>query len=271
MFLRRINILKYWFFYDKKEVGGKEILWNIFRPVSKVLAGKYIREIKNAGDYYVVYLKNLSQPLFYPRVMNLKALYQVIVESFEPNDWHYYEAKETKAKANDIVVDCGAAEGLFGLLACQKCKKLYLVEPMPLFIESLKKTFKNITNSEILEYGLSDQPKDAYISSNGISSSINNSGNGKKIKLETLDNLFYKRQLPVTYLKVDVEGCEMELLRGGYETIKKNKPKIAITVYHRENDVLVIEKFLKSINPDYKFKYKGIEQRWGHPVMLHVW
>ncbi len=271
MFLRRINIFKYWFFYDKREIGVKEILWNVFRPRSKRLAGKYIKDMKKVHDFYQVFLKNYNKPLYYPVSMDLKPLYQVIVESCEPNNWHFYEAEGTTVETDDIVVDCGAAEGLFSLLACQKCKKLYLVEPMPLFIECLKKTFKNITNSEILAYGLSDQPKEAYISSNDISSSINNFGNGKKIKLETLDNLFYKKQLPLTYLKIDVEGSEIELLQGGYETIKKNKPKIAIAVYHRESDVPVIEKFLKSIDPDYKFRYKGIEQNWGHPVMLHVW
>jgi len=56
----------------------------------------------------------------------------------------------------DVVLDCGAAEGAFALLIAQKCQKVYAIEPHPLFIPAMKKTFHGINNIEILPIGVGE-------------------------------------------------------------------------------------------------------------------
>lgn len=268
---RRFLIAKHWLTENRNDINASELIQNVFRPVSKTIASRYIDRINEKEDSYQVILHNLPRPLYYPREMTLDSLYQVIVELFEEREWHHYEIKETKVAAADIVADCGAAEGLFGLLAADRCKKVYLIEPHPRFIQDLKKTFAPVSNAEIIPYGLSTDEGIAYINDKDISSSMNDSGDGTKIQTTTLDNLFFAKQINLNYLKADLEGSEIAMLEGGRKTIGANKPKIAITTYHRKNDHKEIKRLLELSNPAYKFKFKGIEEKWGQPVMLHAW
>jgi hypothetical protein len=54
-----------------------------------------------------------------------------------------------------------------------------------------------------------------------------------------------------TFLKLDVEGHELDTLKGAEETIRRCKPRIAVCVYHKDDDLLTIPAYLKSLHPDY--------------------
>lgn len=58
-------------------------------------------------------------------------------------------------------------------------------------------------------------------------------------------------------LKIDIEGSEMNCLKGAENFIRKIKPYIAVCVYHREKDILSIPKYLKSLVPEYRFVLRG--------------
>jgi FkbM family methyltransferase len=267
---RRIGIAKHWFFTNKNSVGLTEIVKNVFDATCTEKAKKIVTKVEQDEHYYIVYLKNVEYPVYYPIDMPLKSLWQVISESFYPSQWHFYEIPETKVSKNDVVVDCGAAEGLFGLLVANRCSKVYAIEPLPSFVKALQCTFKHFKNVDIMPLGLGDFPGIAYMDDNSIASSIGTEGN-TCVKIETLDNLFYEQGIAVSYLKADLEGFEMNMLKGAVRTIKANKPKIAITTYHKKEHAQEIEALLKEIHPTYQVKVKGIEDRNGAPVMLHAW
>ena len=56
---------------------------------------------------------------------------------------------------------------------------------------------------------------------------------------------------PVTLIKADIEGFEIQLIQGGRESIMKYRPKITICVYHHLSDLYEIPLLLKSLVDGY--------------------
>jgi hypothetical protein len=57
----------------------------------------------------------------------------------------------------------------------------------------------------------------------------------------------------VDYIKMDIEGAGFAALEGARETIRKFKPKLAISVYHSLGDFARIPSFLSGIGVPYRF------------------
>lgn len=76
----------------------------------------------------------------------------------------------------------------------------------------------------------------------------------ESIEVVTLDS--FLNQKPVTFIKADVEGMEMDLLRGAKHTIRKHKPKMALCVYHYPSDLYEIAEYVKSLVPEYKLSLR---------------
>jgi len=74
------------------------------------------------------------------------------------------------------------------------------------------------------------------------------------IETDTIDNIAAGN--PVTYIKMDVEGVELEALKGAEQTIRKYKPVLGISIYHKQQDLIDIPKYIKAIVPEYKFYFR---------------
>ena len=235
---------------------------------------KYIdKTLFSNGEYNIIYFKNIMYPLYFPKNYKIISLNQTILETFDKNNWHYYELSETMVNEKDIVVDCGSAEGLFALSCFQRAKHVYAIEPLRSFVNCLELTFKEITNVTIIDKALSDTAYSCHIIDDGISSYLVEEPNDDSFEVDvtTLDDLFYTQKIPITYVKIDLEGFDLKALIGAENLIKKNKPKIAITVYHEPSHLEEIKYFLSQIVPEYNFYAKGIFQTTGSYVMLHAW
>ena len=267
---RRMEIAQHWLLKNKNGIPFLELMAKVFAKTCAMKAKPYILTLDETENFIKVKIKSIAGYLYYPKAMSLQSLYQVIAESTDCTDWHYYEIPETRIQEEDIVVDCGAAEGLFSLMAARKCTQVYAIEPLPQFIQAMQLTFSEHTNVRVMACALSDKEGESFITDHGISSVVSKSGT-IPVKLNTIDNLFFKKSIKVTYLKADLEGFEMDMLKGAAQTINAYRPKIAITTYHVAAHAQQIKDFLLAIYPSYHIKLKGIEERAGAPVMLHAW
>jgi FkbM family methyltransferase len=73
----------------------------------------------------------------------------------------------------------------------------------------------------------------------------------KEVQMVNLDTFFEKES--VSFLIADIEGYEMHLLNGMEQVIQRDKPKVAIAVYHRPLDLWKIQQKLASLRSDYRF------------------
>jgi hypothetical protein len=57
----------------------------------------------------------------------------------------------------------------------------------------------------------------------------------------------------VTFLKMDIEGAELKTLHGAEKLIRRCRPKMAICIYHRAEDLWTIPQYILSLHGDYRF------------------
>ena len=75
-----------------------------------------------------------------------------------------------------------------------------------------------------------------------------------KTTTQTIDNLVKTKELQkVDFIKMDIEGAELNSVKGARETLIAFKPKLAISVYHNLADFYNIAEYLDSLALGYKF------------------
>ena len=76
----------------------------------------------------------------------------------------------------------------------------------------------------------------------------------EQIKIVKLDD--FLKDENVSFIKADVEGSEMSMLRGAADIIRTKKPLLAICLYHKLSDYYEIPLFIKSLVPEYHFEIR---------------
>lgn len=270
--MRRLKILFFWLFVNKNNVGTAELIKFLTKPTITVIAKRYITAIEADGEDYKVSFKGLPNPLYWPKSFSLNRLNQVVCETYDINDWHYYQKEHTLIEDGEILLDIGTAEGLFSLTVADACSHIYMIEPGGTFNQTLKKTFELYSHkTTILNVAIGNQDGEIFFNEDSLDGTVTD-GSGRnvtKIAINKIDTLLAGKK--ITYLKADIEGFEMEMLRGAEKTIKANKPKIAITSYHTQNDPKEIIAAIKSYVPEYKYYVTGIYETTPKPVLIHFW
>lgn len=137
---------------------------------------------------------------------------------------------------------------------CKHLKKVYAFEPDPNSYEICveRKKRYDLKEVKLLPIGawseqsvLSFEPKD-----NG-GSNICKTGS-ISVTVAPIDEVVAHED-KVTMIKMDIEGAELEALKGAQETIRRDKPKLAICIYHKPEDMADIPLYIKELVPEYKF------------------
>jgi len=169
--------------------------------------------------------------------------------------------------SNETMIDVGGFDGDTADIFTKKYsdyKKICLFEPSEKNIIKAKQRLSQIPRIEYYNIGLSDSKKVVYFDgSMGSSSKINENGIDK-INLEKLDDILDEE---ITFIKMDIEGHELDALRGCINHIKNNHPKLAIAVYHNIQDFWKIPNYILSIREDYEIYLRHYTQGWSETIM----
>ncbi|MCM2268263.1 MAG: FkbM family methyltransferase [Elusimicrobiales bacterium] len=155
----------------------------------------------------------------------------------------------------EVFVDGGAYTGdtllTFMRLTGGHCARACAFEPDPATAEKLKATVakRGLRNVSAYNKGLWSAPAALPFSVwHGTSASAVSGAGEVCVEAETVDRL----APDATFIKLDVEGAELEALKGAAETIKRNRPKLAVCVYHKPGDLFEIPLFIRSLVPEYR-------------------
>lgn len=154
---------------------------------------------------------------------------------------HRYVDLECDVAYGDVVVDAGASEGIFALSVIERASKIYLVECNKDWIEALLLTFAPYREKiEIVPKFISD--------------------NSDGVDITTLDEML--GEATANFIKADIEGAEVDMLRGGEKTLKRNANiKLSLCTYHNEHDAEELRRFLEE---------RGLKTRFSdHFMIMH--
>ena len=173
--------------------------------------------------------------------------------------FQYFPDDLLEIYSDEVFVDCGAFDGdtLKNFLKKQKSGfgKYIGFEPDPLNFEKLNKFVsdlpKDIREKIIVEpYAVSDTKKVIKFSSDGsVQSSFSESGN---INVDCISIDEHLANEKITYIKMDAEGAEPEIISGAVATIKTHKPILAVSVYHQFDHLWVLPLAIEKISDDYQ-------------------
>ena len=247
-----------------------DFLRYLVQPGKKARANKYIEEVTPEGEFLKIHFKGYdNRPFYYPAACRWIDFCQTVDECLNPDNWHHFFSNDVQLSKDDIVLDCGAAEGLFTFVASAKAQKVFTVEPVPTFVRALQKNFQDVPNVTMFPSGLAHRATTAAMSDDEIFSRLSSRGK-LEVEVTTVDRLFDAMEDKISLLKADIEGFEFPMLLGAERTIARCRPKISLAVYHPQNNVSEIMDFLLGIHSNYRFATKGISDC-GHSVILHVW
>lgn len=114
----------------------------------------------------------------------------------------------------------------------------------------MKKTLGSYDDIVIVPYGMWSEKAVLSFSQDGNAGSRITAGSGETINVDTIDNMCFEDK--VTFIKMDIEGSEQNALRGAVNVIKKDKPRLAVCVYHSLEDLYEIPFWIKETVPEYK-------------------
>lgn len=270
---RRLQVASRWLRGQRNGVSVADLAHFLTGPTCSANSHEYIESVEQGQEWITVRLRGVSRPLYWPKDQPMYSLYMVLSEALDQRNWHYYEVPETRVTSDDIVADCGAAEGIFSLLVQPRARHVYAIEPAPHWTDSLRRTFAEAPNVTVMPVGVGDVAGTAFLSGGALDSVVSDTRTegGQEITVETIDRLFAERDRPLTYLKADLEGFELSMLAGAKHSIARYRPKIAITTYHVVEHAREIATFLQRVEPAYRIRTKGIDAVTGSPVMLHAW
>ena len=232
---------------------NNSLLWGTIRYGVQVISPN---ELAKLSDANVVVGVNSGVQEITEQLKNLGITQNVYIPAKE---WwlgkykQYFDTDIIRFVENEVFVDGGALDGqdtinFFNLY--NKTASAILFEPD---YENFKKTelkMKTYSGVNVLQRGLWDG--DSIIRFNAgdkENSSVSMDGD-IEIKTMAIDDI--ETNNPITFIKMDIEGSESRALEGARNTIVENKPKLAICVYHKPEDILELPLMILEMNPHYK-------------------
>ena len=248
------NIHKYEMVLDLLEDNVSK---EVFVSLVKHRMTAYIKNVSPISTLHNEVNDDVSMP-------EIKDLNGELISSLVFSNNQYLIPGVFELKEGENVIDGGGYLGDSAIYFSQfvgNKGRVFSFEAQPEIAKTMRDNLKlnSIRNVDIIQKGLSDKVEDAYIVHYNQGSWVSYELPGdavdfSRISLVDIDSFILENNISkIGLIKLDIEGSERGALLGAEKIIKRDKPKLAVSLYHKYDDFHVIPSIITNIRKDYRF------------------
>ncbi len=184
------------------------------------------------------------------------------VNPYLVREWSRQYCDYINPKYISTFLDGGVFEGytlhlMFRNVDFDSNMKVYGFEPLRHVFEqsAFRDELTKERNVQIFYQALWSKKETLCFFERGTSSKVCDSGEGTKIDATSIDGFVDEHGIQkVDFIKLDIEGAEIEAINGAINTIKKDRPQMAISIYHKKEHLYEIPILISELCDDYTFR-----------------
>jgi len=252
--------------------------WELYRSVENYLVSHGATPFPFQWLPVPIYVNEYSVP-FCGNVLRVKTSDVSLLETLLLDQYSYRKGgTDISVRPGDVVIDAGACWGDTTLAFSARAGKSGRVYAFEMMDENLAVLRDNLAQNrdlaetvEIVESPLSSNPGEEYwVNPKGAASKLERTpASGKRVVSTSIDEFVRSRNLnAVNFIKFDIEGAEKDALLGAKETIRRFQPTLAVSAYHKTEDIIELPRLVKNLYPDYKLYLHGVCLNHGETVLF---
>ncbi len=249
-------------FIDKLDNKSKEVVASIIKDVEFINKHSFIdllQDLLNKEDQIMDYLEVMKS---FTHLKLHENLYEQSVFDYRHGLVYLSEGTLKFLNGKDFL-DCEAYIGDSALIfeKYYNPKKIYSFEPENANYNFLLNTIKlnNLKKVIPIKLGVGAQDSIENFLHIGGFSYITDDKSETQIKITSIDKFVFDNNVDVGLIKLDVEGYELETLKGAKRTIKEFKPVLLISIYHNAEQFIHTMDYIQDLVPNYKFIIRHLD------------
>lgn len=244
--------------YKVKEMAEKHELYSPTVPIAGkgLFTIEYLKENEELFDKAYNMLADEKSKSTFTDILNFKIsgkidyLFSCCSEKAEVYD------NILRLENNETIVDLGAYDGdtirEFLHHTGGNYNKIYAFEPDSKNFRKLCSKTDMLERIERFNLGASDKKQTKFfLKQKGRNS--HEDPTGIPVEFDSVDNIVRDT---VSFIKMDIEGSELDALEGAKNIISKHHPKLYVCAYHRNEDMFALPMKIRELNPDYRIYFR---------------
>lgn len=224
-------------------------------------------EMRKSVAYFRTHMEDVKRVEKYLADDKSKKVWKQMIQFRQTMNYKYHPGMESdqyfvkdiiKLRESENFIDCGGYDGLSSLdfigRVSGKYEKLVIFEPDKKCQAMIRKNMPRDKRIRLISKGVWDtETKLSFAASGDAASHVVEEGDtasAEVISVVSIDKCDECKN--ATFIKMDLEGAEQKALKGAEQTIKRNMPKLAICIYHSDEDMIKIIDYIHDLVPEYK-------------------
>lgn len=166
----------------------------------------------------------------------------------------YFAHDLFNTRDDESFVDGGAFDGDTVAAFIEACGGRYAritaIEADPTNARALRARVASIPRVTVHEVAVAEREETLRFSASGTASSAVSRAGSIDVRATALDTLFADE--PTSLIKLDVEGAELDAIRGARATITRDRPVLAVCAYHTQDHLFAVPLLLAELAPEHR-------------------